>query len=212
MSTPRRTPRAPIRALIVDDHPLYRAGVRRALELAGIAVIGEAADEAQALAMATASPPEVCLIDLRLGAGDGARLIEALRAAHPTVRPIALTAFDDPLTASRAERAGAVAFLSKDIGAGGLVAAVRSAVAEAPAAPLPTPTRGAGPTPRPLSPRQQAVLDGLAEGRSVREISEELGITARTVETYRAVLKRKLGVHSAAALRELVEERGRGGP
>ena len=84
------------------------------------------------------------------------------------------------------------------LGAG--LALKRWRVAEAPAAPLPTPTRGAAPTPRPRSPRQQAVLDGLAEGRSVREISEELGITARTVETYRAVLKRKLGVHSKSQL------------
>ena len=198
--------------MLVDDHPLYRAGVRRALELSGISVVAEAADEAEARARAAGTLPEVCLVDLRLGTSDGALLIEALRAAHPALRLIALTAFDDPVTAARAERAGADGFLSKEINAAGLVAEVRAAAAQAPSPPLPVHTRGAITAHRPLSARQQAVLDGLAAGKTVREISEQLGITARTVETYRAVLKRKLGVHSAAALRELVEEKGRSAP
>lgn len=208
----RMSPRPGVTAMVVDDHPLFRAGVRKALEHAGINVIAEAGSEEDALSLAAATPPEVCLVDLRLGAGDGTRVIESLRAHQPGVRVIAITAYDDPIHAIRAARAGAVAFLSKDIGAAGLVAAVRSAVAAAPPPPLPVLARTPTPPHAPLSPRQQAVLDGLASGRSVREISAELGITARTVETYRAVLKRKLRVQTAAALRELVQEREPGAP
>lgn len=208
-----RSHRAPRRgqntALIIEDHPIYRAGLRRALEVAGIEVLGEACSEAEAWALLPEHAPIVCLVDLRLGAEDGVRLIEGLGRSHPKVRCIALSAFDDPHNRARAERAGAIAFLSKEIDAAGLVAAVRDASART----LPTTARlTSEAAPRgvelSLSPRQQTVLERLSAGRTVREISAELQINARTVQTYRATLKRKLGVHSTEEIRALGRSQG----
>lgn len=214
MTRLQRAPRrGHITVLIIEDHPIYRAGLRRALEVSGIEVLGEACSEAETSSLLSKHAPAICLVDLRLGAEDGVRLIEGLGRSHPKVRCIALSAFDDPHTRARAERAGAIAFLSKETDAAGLVAAVREAAVRT----VTTTARlTEAPTPRVVevnfSPRQQAVLERLHNGRTVREISDELQINPRTVQTYQASIKRKLGLSSTDELRSItVSSERRGG-
>lgn len=108
-------PTRPLRVLIADDHVVMRRSFREDLEAPGIEVCAEAATGAEAVRAAIAERPDLCLLDVRMP-GDGITAAESIRQALPGVKIVLITAFPDEDGALAAARAGADAYLAKDIG------------------------------------------------------------------------------------------------
>ncbi len=214
MTTPRQA-----RVLLADDHTLVRGGIRRILEgQSGIAVLAEAADGASALA-ALADHPEANLLvlDLTMPGLDGNDVLKAAKARRPDLKVVVLTMHAGQEYVMRAVRGGADAYLLKDSAVQDLVTAIDAvlagrsyfspAIQERLAGLLRGAARGTGQTPS-LTEREREVLRGLARGLSSRELAEELGISARTVETHRANIMQKLNVKSVALLIQVAMREG----
>jgi DNA-binding NarL/FixJ family response regulator len=118
---------APVRVLIVDDHPVVRNGLRGMLDGdPGMAVVGEASDGAEALTVADRLSPDVVLMDLRMPEMDGIEATAAFSARGATPRVLVLTTYDTDSDVLRAVEAGATGYLLKDASRGELVRAVRA--------------------------------------------------------------------------------------
>lgn len=195
-----------IRVLVVDDHPLVRAGLAGLIAAsAGLSVVAEAANGESALAAFAEHRPDVVLMDLSMPVMDGVEATERLRAADPTARVVILTSFDDRARVLAALRAGAVGYQLKDADPAAVIAAIRSAAAgdvpldpRAARALLPA-EASAGPT---LSAREEQVLRLIARGFSNKQIGSELGIAERTVKVHVGHLFRRIDVRdrTSAAL------------
>jgi DNA-binding NarL/FixJ family response regulator len=196
-----------IRTLIVDDQDLVRDGIRAVLEAApGITVVGEAADGAEAVRLARSLHPEVVLLDIRMPGTDGLQATEQLVTLDDPPRVLILTTFDLDEYVFRALRAGASAFLLKDVHRDRLVAAVRAvATGESLLAPSVTrrlveyyvatgPSRPTHPALSMLTPREAQVLRLIATGQSNAEIAETLFLGESTVKSYVGNLLGKLGL------------------
>lgn len=216
---PGMSENAPLRLMLVDDHPLVRDGLRARLDaVPGLSVVAEAGDAESALREAAATRPDIVLMDIGLRGTNGIEATRALRAALPGLRVLVLSMHDNPAYVRAAQEAGACGYLVKDCPAEEIVRALRTVGAggslEAFAAPAPPPRLPDAPTAASalaLTPREREVLLLIAEGLSSREIGERLAMSARTVETHRTHLRRKLRLGSAAALvRYAVEQRQRG--
>ena len=109
-------PTRPLRVLIADDHVVMRRSFREDLEAAGIEVCAEAATGAEAVRAALAERPDLCLLDVRMPGGDGITAAESIRQALPEVKIVLITAVPDEDGVLAAARAGADAYLAKDIG------------------------------------------------------------------------------------------------
>ena len=109
-------PTRPLRVLIADDHVVMRRSFREDLEAAGIEVCAEAATGAEAVCAALAERPDLCLLDVRMPEGDGITAAESIRRSLPGVKIVLITAFPDEDGVLAAARAGADAYLAKDIG------------------------------------------------------------------------------------------------
>jgi DNA-binding NarL/FixJ family response regulator len=202
-----------IRVLVVDDHPVVRAGLVGLL--AGepdLDVVGEAADGAEAVARVADLAPDVVLMDLRMPVLDGAAATEAIHAAHPGVRVLVLTTYESDGDILRAVEAGATGYLLKDTPRDQLVAGVRAAargetvLAPSVARRLVHQVRG-GPTER-LTPRETEVLAGVARGLSNAGIGRELYIGEATVKTHLLRVFAKLGVDDRTRAVTIALERG----
>jgi DNA-binding NarL/FixJ family response regulator len=199
------------RVLLADDQDLVRQGLRLILELAGLDVVAEACDGAEAVAAVAAHAPDVVLMDLRMPGMDGIEATRLITEAPGETRVIALTTFDVDEHVVDALRAGAVGFLLKDVTADGLAEAVRRAAAgEAVVAPAvlarmmanfaarppvpPTPPTGF----TELSEREREVLARIGAGRSNAEIAAELVISMATVKTHVRHIFAKLDLRDRA--------------
>jgi DNA-binding NarL/FixJ family response regulator len=118
---------APLRVLVVDDSPWLRQSIRVALENAGLVVVGEAADGAQALAEAAAQRPDVVLMDLRMPGMDGIQATRTLRRQQPQTSVVLWTGQDDAHLASAIRNSGAHAGVAKGVCTTDLVATLRAA-------------------------------------------------------------------------------------
>ncbi len=211
----------PIRVLVVDDQELVRAGFCVILDNApDIAVVGEAADGATAVAQAAAHRPDVVLMDVRMPGMDGleaARLITGGGPGSPKV--VMLTTFDLDDYVYEALYSGASGFLLKDSPRGDLIAAVRAAAAgDALLAPSVTrrlieafsrrPTRMSPTRLAALTARERDVLLLLARGRSNSEIAAELYVSDATVKTHVGNLLAKLGLRDRVQAVILAYEAG----
>ena len=208
-----------IRVLLADDQAMVRGGLRLILEdQPDIAVVGEAADGAQAVALARQLRPDVCLVDIRMPLLDGIEVTRAL--AGPAIacplRVVIVTTFDLDEYVYGALRAGAVGFILKDAGPALLAEAVRAAHAgDALISPSITPrllrrftaTTTAGTTATapgttatgpavPLSARETEVVRAIARGRTNQEIAAGLFISVSTVKTHVASVQMKLGLRN----------------
>jgi len=200
------------RVVVADDQALVRQGLRLILELAGVDVVAEAADGAEAVAAVAEHRPDVVLMDLRMPVMDGVeatRRIVAEGDGHPRV--LALTTFDADQHVLDALRAGAVGFLLKDVTSEGLADAIRRAVDGQPVvAPSvlarlmahftssPPPSVAASPGLAELSEREREVLARIGAGLSNAEIAAELVISMATVKTHVRHILAKLGVRDRA--------------
>ena len=193
-----------VRVLIVDDHAVVREGLRTYLgALAGFEVVGEAANGAEALQAAKKLKPQVVLMDLVMPVMDGIEATRALRETLPDLKVIVLTSFADDDKLFPALKAGAAAYLLKDVGPKELAEAILAA-ARGETRLHPEVSRrlvagiagGAATGERPedqLTEREMQVLKCLAQGRSNKEIGAELFISEKTVKSHVGSILDKLG-------------------
>src|SRR3954454_23462728 len=205
--------------LLADDQELVRSGFRLLLELAGLDVVGEAADGAEALELARRLGPDVVLMDVRMPRMDGLEATRRIGLAGLPTRVLVLTTFDLDEHVYDALRAGASGFLLKDAGRERLVEAVRT-VAEGESLFAPTVlqrlvdhyvTRSlvAGPTGlEELSEREVEVLRLIGRGLSNPEIAEALFISLATVKTHVRHILAKLGLRDRVQAVVLAYESG----
>lgn len=189
--------------LLVDDHPIVRAGLRSVIEARGFTVVGEASTGEEAVALASALHPDVVLCDLRLGAGmDGVDTTAQLRRMPTPPAVVILTTFDHDAQIIRAIEAGAAGYLLKDVDNDTIVAAISDAAAGALVLTPGGDSRiiAALRAPRvTLTDRERDVLMLVDEGAANKEIASRLFISESTVKTHVVHLLEKLGVASRAA-------------
>jgi two-component system, NarL family, invasion response regulator UvrY len=207
-----------IKVLIVDDHALFRAGLRLILKDQDLVeVVGEASSGEDALKLAKRLEPDICLMDLNMPGGMGG--IEATRRllrALPDCRVIALTVMGDDPFPSQLREAGAMGYLTKGCPAEELVKAVREVAAGRPyvdsrvaqARMLADWQGGAGSPFKELSSRELQVAMMILDGQRTQDISESLSLSPKTVSTYRQRIYDKLGVHTDVDLTRLAFRHG----
>jgi DNA-binding NarL/FixJ family response regulator len=194
-----------ISVLIVDDHELFRAGLRSRLENeSDIVPVGEADSAEQAVAKARRLQPDLVLLDLLMPRRNGAETIPELTRVSPQSRVIIVSSQAAPSAVRQALQAGAAGYLPKHASEGELVTAIRRVAA---GERYVDPQLGAklvvpddAPGLDPLSERERDVLYLLALGHTNQEIGKKLYISVRTVDTHRAHIMRKLGLETRAEL------------
>jgi two-component system, NarL family, response regulator NreC len=202
----------PIRCLIVDDHTLFRDGLRRVLESeADIEVMGEASDAAAALQQVGQFRPDIVLMDIGM---PGMSSFEAARMVdrnHPGTRLIFLTMYEDEEYLLQCLDVGAAGYVLKDSPAPNLISAVREVyqgrkylspqVLDKLVGVHAGPPGSMGlPRSSTLTPREREVVKMIAEGNSVKEIAGVLRLSVKTVEAHKFNLMRKLNIHNKAQL------------
>lgn len=196
----------PIRVLVVDDHPMVRAGLRSMLSDDGVEVVGEAARGGDALGRLRELGPDVVLLDLTLPDLDGIAVLIQLKEAAPQVPVLVVTMHQEPDLVRRAIEAGAAGYVLKGVSRSELLASVRTvwqggSVVD-PALlrlvlgawnPAVTPCGARAPS-EDLSPLERDLLRLIAEGLTNREIAPRLRWSRATVKRYVQQVLEKLGV------------------
>jgi two-component system, NarL family, response regulator NreC len=201
----------PIRCLIVDDHALFREGLRRVLESeAGIEVVGEARDASEAIERTMFLKPDVILMDIGMPGLSSFEASRRITREMPGRRVIFLTMYEDEEYLLQCLDAGASGYILKDSPAPRLIGAVRDVSAgkkylspqvlgklvdDFRSRSTSGVARGST-----LTPREREVIKMLAEGNSVRQIAGILGLSIKTVEAHKFNLMRKLNIHNKAQL------------
>jgi DNA-binding NarL/FixJ family response regulator len=199
------------RILIVDDHAIVRLGMRQLIAAEpDLSICGEAGTAEQAFDAARAARPDLAIVDLSLGTTSGLELVRQFRKGLPEMPVLVLSMHDEALFATRALRAGARGYIMKKGAIDGLVQAIRQVLAgkiyasedvsqevlaglgrnpSSPGSPL-----GA------LTDRELEVLELIGRGVSTAGIADQLGVSVKTIETYRTNIKAKLKLKDASEL------------
>jgi DNA-binding NarL/FixJ family response regulator len=198
------------RVLVVDDHALFRTGVANIInQESDLVVVAEAGDGAEAVEAFERHRPDVTLLDLRMPVMEGVEAVRRIRARDPQARVIVLTTYDTDEDISRALKAGAKAYVLKDISAEALVACIHDVLSgKTYLAPAAAAKLAEGVTRVQLTPRELASLRLLAEGKANKEIAQELQISERTVKTHLGHLFEKLGVTNRTEAVKVATRRG----
>ena len=201
---------APASVLIVDDHALLRTGVANIINHEpDLQVVAEAANGVEAVDAFERHRPDVTLLDLRMPVMEGVEAVRRIRERDPHAKVIVLTTYDTDEDITRALKAGAKAYILKDIAADALIACIHDVLNGktylAPAAAAKLAERV---TKVQLTPRELATLRSMAQGRSNKEVASELGISERTVKTHLGHLFEKLGVTSRTEAVRVASHRG----
>lgn len=191
------------RLVLVDDHALVREGLKAMLMAAPqIEVVGEAGHATEALAVVAQTQPHLVMLDVGMKDVNGIELASQLLAVHPKLLVLMLSMYDNPATVNRAMQAGARGYVLKDAPSSDILSAIDTLVAGGTF--LSQDISGRllrSQTPRPLlSARESAILSHLAKGHSSKQMAQELGVSARTVETHRQNIRRKLNLEGQAEL------------
>jgi DNA-binding NarL/FixJ family response regulator len=211
-----------LRVFLVDDHGMFRSGVRSELT-DDVDIVGEAADVGPAITGIGACVPDVVLLDVHLPGGGGQDVVAAVKAEHPEVKFLALSASDAPEDVIAVIRAGARGYVTKTISGAELIGAVRrvaagdavfsprlagfvlDAFAAGPAAGLERPSFD--PELDQLTSREREVLRLIARGYTYREVAKELFISVKTVESHVSSVLRKLQLSTRHQLTRWAAER-----
>jgi DNA-binding NarL/FixJ family response regulator len=199
----------PSRILIVDDHPLFREGLRQMIDHeADLKVCGEAPDAESALEAINELKPDLAIVDISLGGSNGIDLIKNIKATHEDFPVLVVSMHDESLYAERALRAGALGYLMKHEPAKSVKLAVRKAlkgeiylsermsssmlarVINGKSEPNGSPIES-------LSDRELEVFQMLGQGKSVRQIAEDLDLSIPTINSFRNRIKDKLHLKSS---------------
>ena len=216
------------RVVLVDDHGLFRSGVRAELGRQ-VDVVGEADDVQPAIELITSVQPDVVLLDVHLPGGGGQAVVQAIKTVCPSVRFLALSASDAPEDVIAVIRAGARGYVTKTISTGELADAIRRVAAgdavfshrlagfvlDAFAAAASSDSGGLAGGVKPsfdpeldqLTSREREVLRLIAQGYTYKEIARELYISVKTVETHVSSVLRKLQLSSRHQLTRWATER-----
>lgn len=202
---------APYLVYVVEDHPIFYEGVEGIIEgEVGFELCGHAPDARTAKSEVPDADPDIVLVDLGLPDGSGLDLIQHLKAIKPELKILVLTGLDESLYAARALRAGAGGFLAKMEASTNLIDAMRSVLSDSVylhpdlrqkmlSAHLghdvipPEPREG-------LTDRELDVYRLIGAGMTVREIADHLHLSPKTIESYSASIKEKLGLANSRAL------------
>lgn len=200
-----------IRVFLVDDHPLVRDWLKALLQTEqDFHVTGEADEQAVALSAMSENPPDIAVVDLSLRRGSGLELIKAMRSKLPNVRVLVLSMHEEIGDVERALRAGARGYVMKGASSGQIVPAIRwvhsgkiyatpevfSKLAERVTQKFTNDSNEADL----LSDRELEVFRRLGEGQTTRRIAEELYVSQKTIQTYCARIKEKIGLDDSAEL------------
>ena len=199
---------SPIRVVLVDDHPVVRDGIRAYLQRRpGLDIVGEATDGVDAVRLARGLTPDVVLMDVRLPDGSGVAACREILASCPETRVLFLSSYADDDSVLAAVVAGAQGYLLKEINSSALIGAIE-AVSEGQSILDPTVTQRAlawikkcGRSPQvmagaePLSPQEERVLALVAEGKTNKEIANNLDLSEKTVKNHVRNIFHKLQVY-----------------
>jgi DNA-binding NarL/FixJ family response regulator len=212
---------APIRVMVVDDHPMWRDAVARDLAEAGYDVVATAADGAQALRVAGAARPDVVVLDLQLPDMSGVEVTRGLRAAHPAAHVLVLSASGEQQDVLDAVKAGAVGYLLKSAARGEFLDAVRrTAGGDAVFTPglaalvlgefrrLAAAPAGDEAAALQLTERETEILRMVATGLSYKQIATRLVLSHRTVQNHVQNTLGKLQLHNRVELVRYAIEHG----
>ena len=202
-----------IRILLADDHTVMRAGLRLLLERQpDMVVVAEAADGRQALSLVESETPDVVVMDIAMPILNGIEATRQIAAKHPELPVVILSMHSDESYVMRALKAGAKAYLLKDSAEADLIRAVR-AVREGKSFFSPAVSRmlledyvhqlqqrGEEDSYELLTTRERELLQLLAEGKSNKDVANLLNVSVYTVETHRAHILQKLGLHTVPDL------------
>jgi len=195
-----------IRVMLVDDHEIVRQGIRALVETAGgMIVVAEASGVSEAVERAKTTLPDVIVMDVRLVDGSGIEATREIRAARPDTRVIMLTSFADDEALFASIMAGAAGYVLKQVRSNDLVRSIR-AVAEGQSLLDPAVTGAVlerlrkgknllmDPKLARLSPQEERILTLIAEGKTNKEIGEDLKLAEKTVKNYVSAILSKLEV------------------
>ncbi len=193
-----------IRIFLLDDHELVRTGLRTLLTAEDdMEVVGEAGTAEEALVLIAELNPDVAILDVRLPDGNGIEVCREVQSRHPSVRCLMLTSYSDDEALFASIMAGAAGYVLKEIGSGDLIGDIRrvhqgvSLLSRALTADLferlreerEAESRLTG-----LTPQERRVLELIAQGRSNREIAQDMNLAETTVKNYVSNLLSKLGM------------------
>ena len=206
----QETPSAKKRVLIVDDHPIFRAGLISLVNMeSDLSVCGEAQDAAEALAALEKLLPDLILLDMSLPGKGGLELLKDIRALRPTTAVLIISMHDETLYAERVIRAGGRGYIMKQEGPEKIIHAIRKtlgggiAVSERMASlildALSGPKSGATSVST-LTDREFEVYRLLGQGKEPHEIADALHLSVKTIDTHRMHIRQKLGLRNATEL------------
>jgi DNA-binding NarL/FixJ family response regulator len=178
---------SPVRVLIADDHPLFRLGLKFALQAQGFEVVAEAETGSQAVNCCRSCPIDVAILDVRMPDGDGILACQQIVELGLPVVVVMMTTFQEPALIESARRAGAKGYLSKETDPAELARVIRQILANPDRDWLPAPKE----LPK-LTPRELCVLQLMKEGLANKQIARRLGLSIETVKEYASAAYRKL--------------------
>lgn len=201
-----------VRIVIVDDHPVTRKGLATTIALEpDMQVCGEAEGLAEALKVIQATQPDLAIVDVSLKSGNGIDLVARLRELESSVRTLVCSMYEESLYADRALRAGAMGYINKDASTETIVAAIRqiargkvylsAVMSERMLNRMVLGKNGIQDSPiEMLSDRELEAFQLIGHGLTTVQVAKKMCLSPKTVETYRARIKEKLGIFSIAEL------------